>query len=378
MTLSAVETPDIAPPIRTPSPRFHQLDGLRAVAAVMVMMRHSFTAGLREATLHSPVHFFTNLLHESAAAGVELFFVLSGVVLLRPYLRSGRKFEATMYVRRRLERLWPPFLAAWVLSGLVVLLEDAMPTWWTRRTNSVPLFSMRGWLVQLPILNFGWSNYNAAWWSLTVELLFYLSVILLIPLLIQRSRPKVACVALVLFSIPISLLLALRGIPHVPQPFIQLLRYGPCFALGVLLAAVDVPATLARIGLILGLVWACAATVHPALDIQLGWALFFAALIALSLSPTSKMGKALSIAPLVWLGERSYSLFLTHFAVFAAVSVLMSHWMPPGPAFWILSRIVEYTAAVLVAMLIFHMIEKRFARNLVTVNQILPPLRWTI
>jgi peptidoglycan/LPS O-acetylase OafA/YrhL len=340
------------------------------------MMRHSFTAGLREATLHSPLHFFTNLLHESAAAGVELFFVLSGVVLLRPYLRAGRMFDAKMYVRRRLERLWPPFLAAWVLSGLVVLLEDAMPTWWTQRTNSVPLFSMRGWLVQLPILNFGWSNYNAAWWSLTVELLFYLSVILLIPLLIQRSRPKVACVGLVLFSIPISLLLALRGIPHIPLPFIQLLRYGPCFALGVLLAAIDIPATLARIGLILGLVWAALATIHPALDIQLGWAFFFAALIALSLSPASTLGKVLSTPVLVWLGERSYSLFLTHFAVFAAVSVLMSHWMPPGPAFWILSRIVEYLAAVLVAMVIFHTIEQRFARNLVTARQILPP--WKI
>ena len=49
-------------------------------------------------------------LSHFGASGVELFFTLSAVVLLRPYLRFSRRMAIGQYAWRSVVRLWPPFL----------------------------------------------------------------------------------------------------------------------------------------------------------------------------------------------------------------------------------------------------------------------------
>jgi peptidoglycan/LPS O-acetylase OafA/YrhL len=361
------------PPAAT---RFHQLDGLRAVAVLLVVAHHSISSGVRERLAETRWHFFGELAQEMTRSGVDLFFVLSGVLLLRPYLRGGRRFDAGTYARRRVERLWPAYLAAWALSGLALLFVQHTHTWWTTRFHHWPSFSIRGWAAQLLIVNLGWDSYNSAWWSLTVELLFYVLVLLLIPLLTGHSGTKMAATGLVLLSVGVSVVgLSSMGV-HAPLAIEDLVRYSPCFAWGVLLAATDLPVALARAALPFGLGWAAFSVYYPPANIHIGWSLAYAAVVVIVLAPKSRLGSILSASLLVWLGERSYSLFLTHFVVFDAVNASLSHVLPGGLTFFLVSRATAYAAAMLVAMAVFHLVERRFARGLVTADQFWPPLRF--
>ena len=78
------------------TPRNHSLDGLRAVAASLVVTYHLFKSGS---------DFGPTFFQSATASGVELFFVLSGVVLGPRYIRDGRPIFTRDYFRRRAERL---------------------------------------------------------------------------------------------------------------------------------------------------------------------------------------------------------------------------------------------------------------------------------
>lgn len=83
MSLAAVASP---PDL---SQRLHALDGLRAVAACLVVADHlgvgSVAVSLRSAGYSS----LANLVGGATASGVELFFVLSAIVLAGPYVQGG-------------------------------------------------------------------------------------------------------------------------------------------------------------------------------------------------------------------------------------------------------------------------------------------------
>jgi peptidoglycan/LPS O-acetylase OafA/YrhL len=83
---------------------FKELDGIRAIAALMIMFCHFFqilnnkTAGF----------LFINKLANLGGTGVSLFFVLSGFLITRLLLKSkfDKKYFLNFYVRRAL-RIFP-------------------------------------------------------------------------------------------------------------------------------------------------------------------------------------------------------------------------------------------------------------------------------
>jgi peptidoglycan/LPS O-acetylase OafA/YrhL len=85
--------------------RIHALDGLRAIAASLVVTHHLIGSGSSLAA---------TLIQSATESGVELFFVLSGVVLGPRYIREGRPLVVRDYFRRRVERL--PFRQPAVLT----------------------------------------------------------------------------------------------------------------------------------------------------------------------------------------------------------------------------------------------------------------------
>ncbi|HLK35111.1 MAG TPA: acyltransferase, partial [Polyangiaceae bacterium] len=134
--------------------RFHQLDGLRAIAASLVVAHHLGTTKIGEAALargHYVLGFFMGTVGSS---GVELFFVLSGLLLCRPYLREGRRFDLRRYVDRRAVRLFPPYLVAWLACGVFLGVAWLFPTWWTANAW-LPPFRWVPWLSQVGIVYFG-------------------------------------------------------------------------------------------------------------------------------------------------------------------------------------------------------------------------------
>src|SRR5262245_31184764 len=107
-----------APPKRAATERFHQLDGLRAVAVGVVIFHHCLTNPINQLLRARGFNYLADALYFTTGSGVELFFVLSGVVLLRPYVRGARPFKPSTYFLRRIERLWPPYLVALAAEAL--------------------------------------------------------------------------------------------------------------------------------------------------------------------------------------------------------------------------------------------------------------------
>ena len=70
---------------------------------------------------------------------------------------------------------------------------------------------------------------------------------------------------------------------------------------------------------------------------------------------------------MLWLGERSYSLFLVHFSVFYLVDNMIARFTPGRNAIYaVLTRGVGIPLGLFAAMLLFHFVERRQAHGLVT------------
>ena len=170
---------------RTLPGRISQLDGLRGVAAFVVVVHHSllvapelaraYGVGRSDLTgwswwlTHTPLH----LLWDGPAA-VFLFFVLSGFVLTLPFLGS-RAPRWRDYYPRRLARLYLPVWGAVAFAVILVLLVPRVSrpaqSWWV----NLHAFHL-GWsaIATDAALVFGNTALNTPLWSLQWEVIFSL------------------------------------------------------------------------------------------------------------------------------------------------------------------------------------------------------------
>ena len=145
--------------------RFAVLDGLRLCAAVMVMLYHYTALPLaRSGWGRPPGRTFPSLWHLTAygALGVQLFFVISGfVILMSCWGRSLADF-----VGSRVSRLYPAY---WVCVTLTAVLLGVI---WPGGPSSV---TFGQYLTNLTMVqqSFGVANVDGVYWTLFVELCFY-------------------------------------------------------------------------------------------------------------------------------------------------------------------------------------------------------------
>src|SRR5580704_5790763 len=94
-----------------------QIDGLRFVAISSVLLFH-IMGQLHERTGHAiavqPRYSLLVRLLNNGDRGVLLFFIISGYILARPFLRQyrlgGKRVEIGKYYLRRITRLEPPYI----------------------------------------------------------------------------------------------------------------------------------------------------------------------------------------------------------------------------------------------------------------------------
>lgn len=158
-------------PIESAPHEIRALDGLRAVAALMVLVFHLL---LFVKAYNAPISQAINSSWYFLANGVWLFFVLSGFLLFLPYARamltSRALPSATNFYRRRALRILPAY---WVCLLIVAVAENQM-----RRTVE-PL----NMLVHFLMIHDAFPSYNrdleGPFWTLAVEAQFYLFLPLL-------------------------------------------------------------------------------------------------------------------------------------------------------------------------------------------------------
>ena len=173
-------------------PRYDILDGLRGVAALMVVIFHCFET-------YIPV-FKTQIVNHGYLA-VDFFFVLSGFVIGYAYDDRWDKMTTWGFFKRRLTRLHPMVIAGTLVGAALFFFAGAafpetlkVPAW------KFALCLVMGLLI-LPCPNSldirGWgefNSFNGPQWTLTFE---YIGNILYA--FILRHLPKIALAVLCLF-----------------------------------------------------------------------------------------------------------------------------------------------------------------------------------
>jgi peptidoglycan/LPS O-acetylase OafA/YrhL len=154
------------------------LDGLRFLAAAAVMLFH-YTALGNPSWGEPPADVFPGLSNLTfvGAFGVDLFFVISGfVILLTAWGRDVRS-----YVISRITRLYPAYWAGVLLTAFLLLVL------WPDRRDDVELTAVG---VNLTMLQsaFGVPHVDGVYWTLWVELRFYVLVGILLVVGLTGAR----------------------------------------------------------------------------------------------------------------------------------------------------------------------------------------------
>jgi peptidoglycan/LPS O-acetylase OafA/YrhL len=275
------------------------IDAFRGVAILSVMAFH-YT--VRWAPPDYPTtniygyHLAYPLFLNLGALGVELFFVISGLVIAMTVERSR---DAMDFIAKRMARLYPAFLAAMLLTFAVTTFA------------SVPIFRTSFWdlpanLTMVPG-EFHVRAVDGAYWSLAWELEFYLLVS--IAFFFFRANFWMAITVLACLAVP------LRAIGFHADTLDRLLvaKFAPLFLLGIggwlLLLKRRRKEGSAVVAVAIGLyaldmgnyathgmpVWAASAYLFG------GVGLMFVLLHT-----------GFSFGPLTWIGRISYSLYLIH------------------------------------------------------------------
>jgi peptidoglycan/LPS O-acetylase OafA/YrhL len=309
-----------APATTTNRPHFEPVDGMRAVAALVVFVNHAYAQIWGDHTPPQPG--FAGVFWWSLVFGhlaVTVFILISGFCLMLPVLENGGTLRGGFksFIVRRARRILPPYYAALALCLLLIatLIGKPTGTLW-----DVPIQANFTSVVAHVLLLqdfFATSHINYVFWSIAVEWQIYL----LMPLLVWAwwrfgALPVVIGALVVGYALRIGFAdtRIVRAHPH----FIGM------FALGMLAAqfarSSDPRAVRLRAGVPWGVV--CVGSLAAAVGLaKLKWfewidlpvaLLGFAALIGATTGRKGALKSILSWHPLVVIGTFSYSLYLIH------------------------------------------------------------------
>jgi peptidoglycan/LPS O-acetylase OafA/YrhL len=196
--------------------RFHSLDTMRGFAVFFVCWFH-FTNN--EVFLSDES--WLRLSGKYGFIGIDIFFVISGFILTHVLLSSNYSLKSfRKFMAHRLIRLEPPYIASIVIILILNRLSEMSPYFLgdEQVLDIGQISSHIGYLTGL--LEFKWLN--PVYWTLGIELQFYLLIGVIFPLLITLKSGIV---------IPI-ILLSFFGFTGVGDPWI--LKYLPVFVIGMI------------------------------------------------------------------------------------------------------------------------------------------------
>ncbi|EFD51664.1 acyltransferase [Micrococcus luteus SK58] len=290
---------------RVPGPRFRELDGLRGLAALAVVFSH-YTGAHNSHYPQDPAAF-----HDAAwgAAGVQLFFIISGFVIFMSARGARRPSD---FAISRAARLYPPYWISLVFAVVLLLLHPVPGFPFTWGQALVNLTMVQRWV--------GVDNVVDVYWTLAVEMQFYVIILILLYLTRCRLSDRVVLWGSIAWSV-ISWGVVLFTAPHVgwdPQRdplWVKLLNnatvaeYAPLFVLGMALYIAR------QTGRHRGWVAAAAVSAVGSTFVMRGMPLALEVLVVVLLAVTVMLRERTSVlllAPVQWYGKISYSLYILH------------------------------------------------------------------
>jgi peptidoglycan/LPS O-acetylase OafA/YrhL len=274
--------------------RFEALDSWRGLCALLVALFHFPLAGeIRDNAFIRHSYLF-----------VDFFFVLSGFIIA---ITQARRPDAALpFLLKRFGRIWPLHMAVLLAFVLMALLQgdlgaDERHSFGAIWTN---VLMVHAWGIHTDL------TWNGPSWSVSVEWLLYI----VFAVLAAAQWRLLAYGGLVLIGIGALLFFAPGGM-------------GATFDFGVArgLAGFFMGALIARAPLRDLGTWAeVATTLAVVLFVAAGEALYiapfvFGGAVWVFAGSRGALTKALETGPLIWLGERSYTTYIVHAMVVAAV-----------------------------------------------------------
>ena len=326
--------------------RVSSLTGIRAVAALLVMLTHAaYTTGKYN-------HGYVGLVYSRMEIGVPIFFVLSGFLLFGPWVKAaasgGEPPSVRRYARHRVRRIMPAYLVTVLVAYAVYHFRSAGPN---------PGHTWVGLFRNLTLSQIYTDNYLYSYphqgltqmWSLAVEVAFYvvlplLAYVLLVVLCRRRWRPVLLLTGLSgLALIMPAWLILVHTTDFLPDGArLWLPTYLLWFIGGMMLAVLQPMGVRAYAMVCVPLALACyfivstpiagAPTTSPAeLREALFKAAFYAVIASLMVAPLALgdrgvYAKFLASRPMVFLGEISYEIFLIHLVAMELAMVEILHF----------------------------------------------------
>ena len=323
------------------------LQYLRGIAALMVVYFHCGAQVARFDLAPLP-------LHAAGEFGVDVFFVISGVVMWVTTF-YGSASPAT-FLLRRLARIAPLY---WIITLMVALIAFAAPL--VMRSTVFDLPHLVASLLFIP-----WPNPVGGaltpmlipGWTLNYEMFFYVlfAVAMFAP---KRWRAVVLCAALVAIVAAGAFAPPETRLKFYADP--MLLEFGAGVFIGALYTGRRTSAPGAALGVAAGgVALAFVAWLSPAQMAPAARALYAglpAALVVGGLVLAEKARGAPRLSALLALGDASYSIYLTHALTLAALSVAwrrLDGVAPSAPAYYA----VGIGASIFVGWMTFIAIER--------------------
>ena len=302
--------------------RLEFLDGIRAIAALYVVLHHIYLTVYPHNDPSGPLAWTFSWL-QYGNFGVAVFIVISGYSLaIRPARIGGLGESYLSFIRRRFRRIVLPYWVALAVS-LVLALTLLGRTTGTHWDVSLPVTWQSVVVHLLALQDVAYSaTINHVFWSVALEWHIYF----LFPLLLWfwSRRGKVVSTAVLLLGTTLVAAYAARS--GLQVPLLENLHFVGLLAVGALCCYVSRDGgTVAIGGRVLAPRWdlvAGALVVVAVVELVVvnNWTIastlvglaMGAALIAMSTSGLPWLAAALARRPVVWLGTISFSLYLTH------------------------------------------------------------------
>ncbi|MGB3948382.1 MAG: acyltransferase [Bacteroidia bacterium] len=332
--------------------RIPELDALRGIAAIFVVFFHL--------TMRYPQK---TLGFNLGITGVHLFFIISGFVI---FMTVNKITSSKEFVVSRVARLFPTYWTCVTITFLFLLYTAI-----TQNTNIGQLLNNYFFNLYMVQYYFGVPNLDNAYWTLVVELVFYVFIYILLLTKQLNKIVVVGCSGLLFVAIYTFILKPYYGGIHaIISHYVPLINHFPLFFAGILFYKLKINKPVINVFVNYFIIAVCLLLqlflYAQAVDIwSVSWFEYNVMLgvyfLIFVLFVNNKLG-FLVTKPTLYLGTISYALYLIHQII--SIDYVLPFLMGDlGWAYWP-SAIVAVLIALTLASLITFYIEKPLGKKM--------------